>query len=66
MARSVYGQLNQANIGANMDKLLREIFEGDPEKYATEASTSLKNLIKFLMIIGKEMICMGQYMRQKK
>ena len=38
MARSVYGQLNQANIGQGIDTLLREIFEGDPQKYATEAS----------------------------
>ena len=38
MARSVYGQLNQANIGQGIDTLLREIFEGDKEKYATESS----------------------------
>ena len=38
MARSVYGQLNQANIGQGIDTLLREIFEGDKEKYAVEAS----------------------------
>ena len=38
MARSVYGQLNQANIGQGIDTLLREIFEGDKEKYATESA----------------------------
>jgi hypothetical protein len=38
MARSVYGQLNQANIGQGIDTLLREIFEGDKEKYAIESS----------------------------
>ena len=38
MARSVYGQLNQANIGQGIDTLLREIFEGDKEKYTTESA----------------------------
>ena len=38
MTRSVYGQLNQANIGKGIDTLLREIFEGDKEKYATESA----------------------------
>ena len=38
MARSVYGQLNQANIGQGIDTLLREIFEGDKEKYAAESA----------------------------